>query len=127
MIQREKIIGPFVGIRRQEAVEQAISSYYINKAIREIGYPIDRVESAYRLGKTYKLTSIFLPSLFRTQIDSDNSRTMLRLKWRESEQQSIFIEFSRFRDGLKAEAEALAGLSVRLPITKSLSPALMDI
>ena len=113
----------------REAVEQPISSYYINKAIRETDSPIDRVESAYRLGKTYKLTSIVLPSLFRTQIDSDNIRTMLPLKWRESEQQSIFIEFSRFRDGLKAEAEAeaLAGLSVRRPITKSLSPALMDI
>ena len=95
MIQRERIIGPFVGIYQQEAVEQAISSYYINKAIREIDCAIDRVESAYRPGKAYKLTSIFLPRLFRTQIDLDNIRTRLRLKWRVSEQQRIFIESSR--------------------------------
>jgi V/A-type H+-transporting ATPase subunit C len=104
----------------QEAVEQAILSYYINKDIREIDYAIDRVESAYRLGKAYKLTSIFLQSLFRTQIDLVNIRTMLRLKWRESEQQGIFIdngfiELSRFRNGPKVEYDALAGLFFATP------------
>ena len=77
-----------------EAVERAVLAYYKNKDpalreqkdIRQIDYAIDSAQAEYNLKKARELKSIFLLGLFRIQIDLVNIRTMLRLKFTESEQ-----------------------------------------
>lgn len=76
----------------QEAVEEAVLAYYENKDIRQIDYAIDRVQTAYRLRLAEELGSAFLLELFRMQIDLTNIGTMLRLKFRESEERDVFLE-----------------------------------
>ena len=75
-----------------EVVEQAILAYYQNKDIREIDYAIDKYQAGYNLKKARQLKSLFLIGLFRIQIDLTNIRTMLRLKFTESEQRNVFLE-----------------------------------
>jgi V/A-type H+-transporting ATPase subunit C len=75
-----------------ESVEQAVLAYYQNKDIRQIDYIIDKFQAAYNLRKAYQLKSLFLIGLFRIQIDLTNIRTMLRLKFTESEQRDVFLE-----------------------------------
>jgi V/A-type H+-transporting ATPase subunit C len=98
----------------QQAVEQAVLAYYQKKDIRHIDYAIDRVQAEYNLRRARQLKSIFLLGLFRIQIDLTNIRTMLRLKFTESEQRNVFldggyIELERLRYGLDAGYEAIAG------------------
>lgn len=99
----------------QQAVEQAILAYYQNKDIRQIDYAIDKFQAEYNLNKAHELESIFLLGLFRIQIDLTNIRTMLRLKFTESEQRNVFlaggfIELERLRNGLDLSYEALGPL-----------------
>lgn len=99
----------------QQAVEQAILAYYQNKDIRRIDYAIDKFQAEYNLNKAHELESIFLLGLFRIQIDLTNIRTMLRLKFTESEQRNVFLEggfigIERFRHGLDLGYEALGPL-----------------
>jgi V/A-type H+-transporting ATPase subunit C len=99
----------------QEAVEQAVLAYYQNKDIRQVDYAIDRVQTEYNLKKARELKSIFLLGLFRIQIDLTNIRTMLRLKYTESEQPDVllkggFIELERLKHGLDLGYEALGSL-----------------
>jgi len=68
-----------------DAVERAVLAYYRNKDIREIDHAIDFAQAEYNLKTARRLNSIFLLGLFRTQIDLTNIRTMLRLKYNESE------------------------------------------
>ena len=96
----------------QLAVEEAVLGYYENKDIRQIDYGIDRVQSAYKLRRAGELGSIFLLSLFRTQIDLANIRTMLRLKTAESEEKGNFlcggfVDVDKFISGLGAGYEML--------------------
>jgi V/A-type H+-transporting ATPase subunit C len=98
-----------------EAVEQAVLAYYQNKDIRRIDYAIDSVQAEYNLKKARRLKSVFLLGLFRIQIDLTNIRTMLRLKFTESEQRNVllkggFIELERFRHGLDIGYETLGPL-----------------
>jgi V/A-type H+-transporting ATPase subunit C len=98
-----------------EAVEQAVLAYYQNKDIRRIDYAIDRLQAEYNLKIARRLKSIFLLGLFRIQIDLTNIRTMLRLKYTESEQPNVFlkggfIELERFRHGLDIGYETLGPL-----------------
>lgn len=106
-----------------EAVEQAVLAYYQNrdpalreqKDIRQIDYAIDRVQSEYNLKKARQLENVFLLGLFRIQIDLTNIRTMLRLKYAESEHARVFleggyIELERLRNGLDVDYEALGSL-----------------
>jgi len=98
-----------------EAVEQAVLAYYQNKDIRRIDYAIDAVQAEYNLKKAHRLKSIFLLGLFRIQLDLTNIRTMLRLKFTESEQRNVllkggFIELERFRHGLDIGYETLGPL-----------------
>lgn len=76
----------------QEAVEAAVLAYYENKDIRQIDHAIDRVHTAYRLRLAERLKSVFLLEYFRMLIDLSNIRTMLRLKFRESEERDVFLE-----------------------------------
>ena len=99
----------------REAVEEAVLGYYQNKDIRRIDYGIDKVSSAYKLKTAARLGSVFLLSLFRTQIDLTNIRTMLRLKAAERDEKDLFIaggfvEKERFVHGLDVGYEALANL-----------------
>ncbi len=99
----------------RQAVEGAVLAYYQNKDIRQIDYAIDRVQAQYNLRRASQLKSVFLLGLFKIQIDLTNIRTMLRLKFIESEQRNVFseggfIELERFRHGLELGYEALGPL-----------------
>ena len=107
-----------------EAIEQVVLAYYQNpvrrsgsegKDIRRIDYVIDRLQAEYNLKKARRLKSVFLLGLFRIQIDLTNIRTMLRLKFTESQQRDVFlkggyIELERLRHGLELGCEALGPL-----------------
>ena len=98
-----------------EAVERAVLAYYQNKDIRRIDYAIDAVQAEYNLKSARRLKSIFLLGLFRIQIDLTNIRTMLRLKYTESEQPNVllkggFIALERLKGGLDIGYEALGPL-----------------
>ncbi len=104
----------------QQAVEQAILAYYQDKDIRQIDYQIDSFQAGYNLKMARRLKSVFLLSLFRTQIDLANIRTMLRLKFAESEERKVFltggfIESERFRNSLEHGYEALGQLFFATP------------
>jgi V/A-type H+-transporting ATPase subunit C len=98
-----------------EATEQAVLAYYKDKDIRRIDYAIDQLQAEYNLKKARRLKSIFLLGLFRIQIDLTNIRTMLRLKFTESEQRNVFlkggfIELERLKRGLDIDYAAMGSL-----------------
>ncbi len=80
----------------RRAVEQAVLAYYQNKDIRQVDFAIDRVQAQYNLEQAHRLKSIFLLGLFRIQIDLTNIRTMLRLKFIESESRAKSVEAETF-------------------------------
>ena len=79
-------------LHMQEAIEQAVLAYYQNKDIRQIDLALDRVHFEYKLKKARQLNNVFMLELFRMQVDLVNIRTMLRLKFTESEQRNVFFE-----------------------------------
>ncbi len=98
-----------------DASERAVLAYYRNKDIRQIDSAIDSAQADYNLKQAHRLNSIFLLGLFRIQIDLTNIRTMLRLKFTESEQRNVFlkggfIELERLERGAEIGYEALAPL-----------------
>ena len=104
----------------QNGVEAAVLAYYEDKDIRQIDYAIDRVEFEYRLKKAKELSSVFLRSLFKMQIDLNNIRTMLRLKMAERDERQHFIKggflpTKRFEHGLDLGYEGLAPLFFATP------------
>jgi len=103
-----------------EAVERAVLAYYQNKDIRRIDYVIDQFQAEYNLKKARRLKSLFLLGLFRIQIDLTNIRTMLRLKFTESEQRNVFlkggfIELERLEKALDIGYESQGHLFFVLP------------
>jgi len=107
----------------QTAIDQAVLAYYQNKDIRQIDYAVDKVQAEYNLKRARQLRSIFLLGLFRIQIDLTNIRTMLRLKFTESEQdphfagteRNVFLEggyvdLERLHHGLEIGYESLGPL-----------------
>jgi len=99
----------------QEAVEQAVLAYYKDKDIRQIDYAIDSVQAEYNLKSARRLNSIFLLGLFRIQIDLTNIRTLLRVKFTESEETNVFlkggyIELDRLQRGMDLGYEAIGPL-----------------
>ena len=106
--------------RMQEAIERAVLAYYQNKDIRQIDYELDAAHAEYGVGRAKELKNIFLLGLFRINIDLTNIRTMLRLKFAESEQRNVFLEGGyvepkRFKHGLDVGYEALAPLFFPTP------------
>ena len=104
----------------QEAVEKAVLGYYEAKDIRMIDYGIDRVQAEYKLKKAKELSSVFLESLFRIQIDLTNIRTMLRLKLADRNEKNLFLHAGfvgcdRFVHALDLGYEALAPLFYSTP------------
>jgi V/A-type H+-transporting ATPase subunit C len=107
-----------------EATEQTILAYYQNKDIRRIDYAIDRLQAEYNLKKARRLKSVFLLGLFRIQIDLTNIRTLLRLKFTESEQRDVFLkggylELERLRHGLELGCESLGPLFFVTPYCRA--------
>ena len=103
-----------------KAAEQAVLAYYQNKDIRRIDYAIDRLQTEYNLKKAQEIKSIFLLNLFRIQIDLTNIRTMLRLKFTESEQHNVFlnggfIKLERLEHGLDTGYETAGALFFATP------------
>ncbi|MHC4527591.1 MAG: V-type ATPase subunit, partial [Planctomycetota bacterium] len=99
----------------QQAGDQAVLAYYQNKDVRRIDYAVDRFQWDYNLQRARELGSVFLMSLFKIQVDLTNIRTMLRLKFTESEQRNVFLEggfleLERLERGLDGGYEAMAGL-----------------
>jgi V/A-type H+-transporting ATPase subunit C len=99
----------------QQAVEDAVLAYYRDKDIRQIDYEIDRFQAKYCLSQAHRLESVFLLGLFRIQIDLINIRTMLRLKFTESEERNVFlpggfVELERLQHGLDIGYEGLGQL-----------------
>ncbi|MBN1392005.1 MAG: V-type ATPase subunit [Sedimentisphaerales bacterium] len=106
-----------------EATEQAVLAYYQNKDIRRIDYAIDWLQAKYNLRKARQLKSLFLIGLFRIQIDLTNIRTMLRLKFTESEYRDVFlsggfIELERFEKALDTDYESQGQLFLVLPYSR---------
>jgi len=104
----------------QEAIERAVLAYYQQKDIRQIDYALDSSQAQYNLRQALRLNSIFLLGLFRIQIDLTNIRTMLRLKFTESEQRNVFlsggyVEPQRFIHALDVGYEAVAPLFFATP------------
>ena len=98
-----------------DAVERGVLGYYQNKDVRRIDYAIDAAEAQYNLKRARKLRSVFMEGLTKIRIDLTNIRTMLRLKFTESEQRNVFleggfIELDRFGHGLDLGYEALGPL-----------------
>ena len=98
-----------------EGVEAAVLGYYENKDIRQIDYGIDRIQAEYKIKKAEELGSVFLLSLFRTQIDMTNIRTMLRLKLAERDEKQFFLQggyvgIDRLTHALGIGYEAIAPL-----------------
>ncbi|MHC4132502.1 MAG: V-type ATPase subunit [Planctomycetota bacterium] len=107
----------------QHAVEQGILAYYHYKDIRHIDYAIDKAQTEYKLETAGKLNSIFLASLFNVQIDLTNIKTMLRLKFTESEDRDVFlpggyIENERLKYGIDSEYDSLGQLFYATPYNK---------
>ncbi len=99
----------------REAAERAVLAYYQSKDVRQIDYVIDDVQAEHNIRTAHRLKSVFLLGLFRIQIDLTNIRTMLRLKFTESQQRNVFlkggfIELERFVHGLELGYEALGPL-----------------
>jgi len=125
----------------REAIEQAVLAYYQNrdpalreqKDIRQIDYAIDSVQAEYNLQKARQLKNVFLLGLFRIQIDLTNIRTMLRLKYTESQSRTKtagaeaflvrdnvflkggYIERQRLKDGPGIDYEAMGSLFFATP------------
>jgi len=109
-----------------EAAERAVLAYYKSykskdpalreqNNIRQIDYAIDSTQAEYNLKIARQLKNVFLLGLFRIQIDLTNIRTLLRLKYTESEQPNVFlkggfIELQRLKGGLDIGYEAAGPL-----------------
>jgi V/A-type H+-transporting ATPase subunit C len=99
----------------QQAADQATLAYYQKKDVRQIDYAIDRVQAEHNLREARRLKSVFLLGLFRIQIDLTNIRTLLRLKFTESEERNVFLkggylELERLQQGLDIGSESLGAL-----------------
>jgi len=75
----------------QEAVEAGVLGYYKNKNVRDIDIAIDKVEAEFQLENAKQAGSIFLVELMKMYIDITNIRTMMRLKFTETQDRDVFM------------------------------------
>ena len=99
----------------RQAADRATLAYYENKDIRQIDYAIDSIQAEYNLREARRSKSIFLVGLFRIQIDLTNIRTLLRLKFTESEERNVFLrggylQLERLHRGFDTGYESLGAL-----------------
>ena len=107
----------------QQAVEQAVLAYYQKKDVRQIDNALDSFQARYNLNRACELGSLFLVGLFRIQIDLINIRTLLRLKFAESEQPKLFLEggyikLDRLESALTRGYDAIASLFFATPYSQ---------
>ncbi|MFA5783637.1 MAG: V-type ATPase subunit, partial [Phycisphaerae bacterium] len=94
--------------------------YYADKNIREIDFSLDASQAHYKISMAHQLQSEFLESLFRIQVDILNIKTMLRLKFTESERRDVFVEggfvdIDRFKHCLDLGYEAIPPIFFSTP------------
>ena len=99
----------------REAIEDAVIAYYQNKDIRQIDFALDGKFYEYVSSSASQLKNIFLCELIKMQIDFVNIRTMLRLKFTDSELRDVFIEggyieFSKLKNAIDSDYEAIKTL-----------------
>ncbi len=104
----------------RRAAEAATINYYQDKDIRRIDYEIDRLQALHNINEARRLDSVFLDGLFRTRVDLTNIRTLLRLKFTESEQIDVFLdggflEPAFYKHGLDLGYEAIGNLFFATP------------
>ncbi|MDD5134414.1 MAG: V-type ATPase subunit [Phycisphaerae bacterium] len=97
----------------QEAVEAGVVGYYKNKNVRDIDIAIDKVEAEFQLANAAEADSIFLVELTKMQIDINNIRTMMRLKFTEAQDRDVFmpggyIDTARLNQAVDVGYEGLA-------------------
>jgi len=107
----------------RRAADQAVLAYYQHKDIRSIDYAIDAAQAQYNLEQARRLSSEFLTGLFKIQIDLTNIRTLLRLKFSESEQRNVFLpggylETERLERALELSYDSIAPLFFVTPYHK---------
>ena len=104
----------------QQAVESAVLAYYQNKEIRDIDFALDKAQAERRTEQAKSFGCVFSLGLFRTRIDLNNIRTMLRLKFTDAENRNVFlpcgyIEIDRFKHAVDIGYEAIAQLFYATP------------
>jgi V/A-type H+-transporting ATPase subunit C len=104
----------------REATEQAVLAYYQNKDIREIDLTIDRCEAEHQIASAEQIGHVFLLNLFRMQIDLTNLRTLLRVKFRDTDSRGVFlpggfVESDRLRQAQESAYETLGQLFFATP------------
>lgn len=104
----------------QKTIEQAVLAYYQKKDIRQVDFAVDAAEAQHCLAEAQQLKSVFLLSLFKLRIDLTNIRTMLRLKFADSDLRNVFleggfVETDKCRQALDLGYEALAPLFFATP------------
>lgn len=103
------------------AVENAILNYYDNNHdVRQIDFSIDSFQAEFQLATAEQLNNPFMTELFKMQIDLINIQTMLRLKYRNQEDDNFFIpggylEPKRMTHCLDLAHEAIAPLFFATP------------
>ena len=70
---------------------QCLLGYYKNKSVRDIDIAIDKAEAQFQLENAKKIGSIFLVELQKMYIDLSNIRTMMRIKFTESQDMDVFM------------------------------------
>jgi len=91
----------------QEGIEAGVLGYYKNKNVRDIDFAVDKVEADFLLSDAMAVGGVFLEEMFRIQIDLLNIKTMMRMKYSDSQQRNMFfddgyIEPSRLAQCLEA-------------------------
>lgn len=75
----------------REGVEAGVLGYYKNKNVRDLDIAIDKAQAQAQLDNAKEIGSIFLVELQKMYIDMGNIRTMLRLKFTESQDRDVFM------------------------------------
>lgn len=99
----------------REAIETAVLAYYQDKDIRQIDYALDYMHFEHKLNRAIQIKNIFMTELFRMQIDINNIKTLLRLKFTESEVRDVFIfggylNIRELKTALDADFEAVKNM-----------------
>lgn len=109
-----------LGDNLRQAVDAAVLAYYQDKNVRQIDITMDKAQARFNIERARELESVFLTELFRMQNDLTNIRTMLRLKFAESESRDEFLEcnlldLDRLDKALDFGYEAIAALFFSSP------------
>lgn len=99
----------------REAIETAVLAYYQDKDIRQIDYALDYMHFEHKLNRAIQIKNIFMTELFRMQIDINNIKTLLRLKFTDSEVRDVFIfggylNIRELKTALDADFEAVKNM-----------------